>query len=360
MLLLVALGAASCALSAAADKPIASPAPLPALKKFTTMRPPATATGAGGGLARPEPVEVPAGATGSAGLDPFSLPTDYRRPDGSFDQDALVAQQKRRLGTVIEKLKSQFTLTETPHFLVFSDADPALSDQFAKWGENLYDHLCREFGFDPKLPVWDGKCVLAVFSTRQKFETYARQFDNQDVSRAGAYFCCESFSVVGGKHDGAQGPNLVHICIPTDDPRPQKLLELLAHEGTHAFFQMYCRSRALPLWLHEGLAEYMTVANDPALGPDKGRLAAKAAGRAGGVASIFALPVDRQMSLTEYSVAYSLVDYLQKTSRKKFRRLIDLLKDGRDVDAALQEAYEFSAADLEKRWRASVIAAPAK
>lgn len=326
---LAALGAAAAFAWAADDKPIPSP-PAP-LKKFTTMKLP-----------------VAAPAVPSA-LDPFALPPDYRCPDGSFDEDALVAQQKRRLGLVNDKLNVRFTLAETPHFLVFSDAGPALSADFVKWGEALYGHLCREFNLDPKGRLWNGKCVLAVFAARPKFEAYARTFDGQDVREAGAYFCCETFG-------GDQGPNLIHICIPTDDPRPQKLQELLAHEGTHAFFQLYCRPHTLPLWLHEGLAEYMTVASDPSLAPDKGRLAARAARRPGGIGSIFTRTTDRQLSLAEYSVAYSLVDYLQKTSREKFRRMVDLLKDGKTAEAALQEAYGFDTAGLQRQWVASVTA----
>jgi len=70
--------------------------------------------------------------------------------------------------------------------------------------------------------------------------------DGNDASRAGAYFAWESRAPTE--------PQLVHICIPLDTRDPRRLQELFAHEGTHAFFQLYRKVVNLPLWLHEGLA----------------------------------------------------------------------------------------------------------
>jgi hypothetical protein len=62
------------------------------------------------------------------------------------------------------------------------------------------------------------------------------------------------------------------------------------------------------------------------------------------------------LKIPEYSVAYTLVDYLQRMSRTKFKDFIRLLKEGKTVDAAMQAAYGFDCAGLEKRWRASLAA----
>jgi hypothetical protein len=286
------------------------------------------------------------GTPETSATDPFVLPPDYKNADGTLNEDSLVAQQRRRLDVLNEKLKGRFRLSETPHYLIFSDADAALTANFVQWSERLYEKLGAQFGLDPKGRVWNGKCVLTIFATRQKFETYATRFDGEDVRQAGAYFACETF--------GRGGPNLVHICIPTDERGPQHLQELFAHEGTHAFFQLYRCPVALPLWLHEGMAEYMTVVNDPTLAARKNAPAKRAARRPTSIASLFTRTADAQLSLSEYAIAYSLVDFLQKTSSEKFRQMVDLLKDGKDVDEAMTQAFGFGLEGLEQRWKTSL------
>lgn len=277
-----------------------------------------------------------------AGLDGFTLPENYKNADGSFNQEALVAQQKRRLDTINGKIGTKMRLAETPHYLIFSDADPALSAQFVKWSEALYANLRSQFAIDAKERVWDGKCLLMLFNGRPRFEQYSKVFDGHNVADAGAFFAWESYS------DTA--PQLVHICIPLDDRDPQHLQELFAHEGTHAFFQLYRKPVELPLWLHEGLAEYMTVLNNPLLKPMK-------SSRAGPVARS-PTPLDRligaatgdNLTLTDYSVSFTLVDFLVTTGKARFKKFVDLLKDGQDLDTALKTAYGFDSISLEIRW----------
>jgi hypothetical protein len=281
--------------------------------------------------------------------DPFSLPAEYRCEDGAFSQEAIVAHQKRRLDAINEKLHTRLKLSETAHYLIFSDADAEVTARFVRWSEALYGSLCNEFNIDPKQRVWDGKCVLTVFAARAKFETFAKVFDEQDVHDAGAYFAHERF--------GAHEPNLVHMCIPADDKTPKRLEELFAHEGTHAFFQLYRKPVTLPLWLHEGLAEYMTVVNDPTLGTLKSGPARAAARQGVTLSSLFKHPVAKPLTHSEYSISYTLVDYLQKSGRDKFRQFVDLMKDGQGVDAALKTVYGFDTAGLQEKWRASLAGA---
>ena len=40
--------------------------------------------------------------------------------------------------------------------------------------------------------------------------------------------------------------------------------------------------------------------------------------------------------------------------------MIDLLRDGKDAEAALKEAYGFGTDGLEQRWRASLAGVPVK
>ena len=285
---------------------------------------------------------------GKAGMDCFCLPPDYRNADGTFNQEAITAQQKKRVDVINEKLGTKLRLSETQHYLVFSDGDAATTGHFMKRSEALNAGLCAQFGIDPKERIWDGKCILLLFQSRPKFQEFAKVFDENSAANAGAFFAWE--------HYEEKMPECVHIGMPLDERDPKRLQELFAHEGTHAFFQLYYRPVELPLWLHEGLAEYMTVVNDPGLRSPK-TAPAVAAARAGmPLQRLFAATTGDDLKIQEYSVAFTLVDCLQQAGKARFKKFITLLKDGKTQDAAMKEAYGFDTAGLADRWRAALAA----
>ena len=284
-------------------------------------------------------------ADGSKEFEAFSLPVNFRTPDGSFNQDAILAEQKKRAEIIQAKLSIRLAVVETLHYLVLSSADASMTASFAKWSEALYANLSRQFAMDPNQRAWDGKCMLLVFGSRPEFVAYAKIFDGSDAANAGAYFAWERYG------DGT--PQLVHICIPTNEP-PARLQELFVHEGTHAFFQLYRRPVVLPVWLQEGLAEYMTVVNDPSLSNRKALPAMAIARQRGSIDRVLSadtLSLDGE----EYSVAYTLVDALIRADPVRFRQFVNLLKDGKGQDEALKAAYGFDLAGLAERWRVVVL-----
>jgi len=309
---------------------------------------------------KPEPVKPAERKTEEAGGDKgegvvvrpkepgaWDLPSNYRNADGSFNQQAIVAQQKLRLDEVNKRLMARMRLVETPHYLVFSDADNAMTGLFVKWCEALYSNLCRHFSISPKEKIWDGKCILVVFNSRAMFRQFAKTFDGNDASRAGAFFAWESRP--------PNEPQLVHICIPLDTRDPKRLQELFAHEGTHAFFQLYRKVVNLPLWLHEGLAEFMTIVNDKSLMSKKQEWSIRMAEGRNPIRPILEVPAGQGFAYPAYSVSYTLVDFLLTASRSKFKKFIDLLKDGKPQEEALQESYGFGLVELERRWYVFVL-----
>ena len=295
------------------------------------------------------------GKAAEAGSDPFLLPADYRNPDGSFNQEAILARQKTRLDAINAKLGTKLRMSETPHYLLFSDADAPVTAQFTQWCEALYASLCGQFGIGAKERIWDGKCLLLIFRSRPKFVEFAKVFDENNAADAGAFFAWE--------HYAAGMPECVHISIPLDERDPpvrartgRRLQELFAHEGTHAFIQLFHKPVELPLWLHEGLAEYMTVVNDPALRPLKTAPAVAAAKAGVSLDRLLAAVTGDDLKIQEYSIAFTLVDYLQQTGKPKFKQFVLLLKEGKDQPTALKTAYGFDAGGLAKRWRAFLLA----
>jgi len=278
------------------------------------------------------------------GLKLYRLPADWQAPSGGIDQEAVVAQQKKRREAINNALGIDLQVAETRHYLIFSNASPTVSRNFLKWCEALYRNLTKQFGLSSSEKVWDGKCILILFCYRRQFESYARRYDGMTAaSRAGAYFGIEAH--------GPGKPNLTHICVPIDTEDPRRLQELFAHEGTHAFFELYKTQGRLPLWLHEGLAEFMTTVNDRELRPLKWGPAEQAAQSGRSIHAIFEVPMGGMLSITQYRVALTLVDFLLKAGRQKFKKFVDNLKDGMPQEKALQDAYGWTFRDMEARWR---------
>ncbi len=275
----------------------------------------------------------------------WRLPQGYKNPDGTFNQEVLVAHQKKRLPVMNQKLTGRFELRETPHFLIFSDCGAQMDRVFAKWAEALYANLGRKFRIDLKDQPWDGKCIYILTRTRSMFLAQAREFDNFHASFAGAYFCTEL--------DSPNAPKLVHIAIPCDSFDERRLQELFAHETAHAFFQLYRKNIPLPTWLHEGIAEFMTVVNDRDLHRVKKQYAVQYARNGIHLDDMFRCR--GFFGYPYYNVSYTMVDFLTKISPTKFKAFIDGIKDGKDQEVALREAYGWTFAQLEANWRAYVM-----
>jgi len=280
----------------------------------------------------------------SAEFEPWRLPSNYKNADGTWNEESLLAQQKKRLDFMNEKLSARLKLSETPHYLIYSDAPPAITSAFVKMCEALYGNLCKQFAIEPNERIWDGKCILLLFGSRSLFMEYSRVFDGHDATNAGAYFAWEC--------NNAKLPQLVHICIPTDAGNLRRLQELFAHEGTHAFFQLYKKPVTLPLWLHEGLAEFMTVVNDPGLKKQKQEWAITFAKNGRSIDGILNAAPYSGFAYPAYNVSYTLVDFLLAGPgwKVKFKKFIELLKAGKNQDEALQAAYGFDISGLEERW----------
>jgi hypothetical protein len=355
---LLVCGGAACALGAESEAVRRGQAcALPSAVLAAPAKADTDADKAGAPPAEPPKGEEAGGGKGviinaqSAAFEAWRLPENFKTSNGSFNEVSLIAQQKKRLDFMNEKLSAKFKLTETTHYLIFSDAAPNITSTFVKMSEALYANLRKQFAIGEGERIWDGKCILLLFGSRDVFLKYSKTFDGHDAASAGAYFAWEC--------NDPKLPQLVHICIPTDKGSPRRLQELFAHEGTHAFFQLYKRPAnkepvMLPLWLHEGLAEYMTVVNDPQLKPKKQAWAIYFARTGADVHEVLDCPVGSGFKWPAYNVSYTLVDYLLSGVgwNVKFKKFVELLKADKGQDEALKEAYGFGIAELQERWRA--------
>ncbi|MBM4018986.1 MAG: hypothetical protein FJ288_11775 [Planctomycetes bacterium] len=306
---------------------------------------------AGGGQAAARPtgrsLSAPAAAPAAGQAAPFPpLTKACFNANGTFNHENIAAEQRKRAAIVGEALGSRFDAAETLHYLIFSNADAERTRAFTEWAEPLYAGLQRQLNIDPKERAWDGKCIILLFAARQEFIDFAARFDKMDASGWQAYYAAETA--------GRNYPILMHLCFPVGGRDLMSLQNYFVHEGTHAFFRTYRGSVRLPLWLDEGLSEYMMVYNDPSLRAAK-RAPAEAAARAGKpIADILEYPSTAVLTLEEYSVCYTLADLLLSRSGPRTKDFVEALKRRQPQGSAIQTSFGFDLAGMEERWRASL------
>lgn len=157
-----------------------------------------------------------------------------------------------------------------------------------------------------------------------------------------------TIAVPADSHDPARGVASYRIYL---NPRvltqqPAVLGRLVRHELTHA--TLGDRARGVPLWLNEGVAEYVSVRP---MAPDRRRLPA-AALRVG--ASATDLPGADQFAGPDaeawYAVSWWVCEYVAKVyGEQVLFLLLDRLRDGADQDAVLSELLGVTGAQLVQR-----------
>ncbi|NIA22507.1 MAG: hypothetical protein GWP05_11220, partial [Anaerolineaceae bacterium] len=121
----------------------------------------------------------------------------------------------------------------------------------------------------------------------------------------------------------------------------------------HAIIQLYRKSVMLPLWVHEGLAEYMTVQMDPSLQATKQKRAYERA-RAIPFLGLNDLWTGKfpASDLEAYSISFSLIQCLYDINPDGVLNFVVLLKAGYEPEKALGEAYRgMDYAELQRRWK---------
>ena len=303
-----------------------------------------------GALRAREPADEVAEGTADAKIleAPADPPDAEQLPE--FDQDAILRRQKARLSEYRQKLQVQLLTSESDHFVLFSDLDSRVRRAILTWLEGLRVKLADQLGLAADTRLWDGKCLVVVFAQQKSLAEFARVFDNHPVKRPRGYFVMEARR--------ARDPRLVHIAAyqPVKGGN-EALQEVLVHETTHAIIELYKKTAALPLWVHEGLAEYMTVLMNPALRTRK-HAGAYGVASADPYVSIRDLFTSRFSARNHaaYSASMALVECLHAIDAAGVLRYVELLKKGVEAEQALGQAYPGLDYDaLETRWKRFVL-----
>jgi hypothetical protein len=127
---------------------------------------------------------------------------------------------------------------------------------------------------------------------------------------------------------------------------------VLVHETSHGFIHRYKTSIDVPPWMNEGIADWVAGTVVGKLDDDvqSRQLDAieqiRATRTLGG--NFFANNAD--LSSWQYGTASSMVEMLLRVDPKKYRKLVDNVKEGLDSEAALRDAYGIGFAELTEQY----------
>jgi len=233
-------------------------------------------------------------------------------------------------------------LVEPPHFLIYSAWDRSNDKPLADICTRMYAAMCKQFDIPPTQNIWAGKAAVYVFWEKDHFVRFCT-----DVYKRGNP-ACAGFC-------GWTGDGFVFIVM---GPTRNKtwFYEVLVHEATHGFLSRYLTNRQPPIWVHEGLADYMAASLVPNAWAQRKYIDAtkEAVRKNKHVAHVFTTV---GLNAFDYGIAQSFVRYLIAKDRKAFIKFIRLMKEGKTDEQAMKGAYGFGKDEFLKRWAAASVKA---
>ena len=264
------------------------------------------------------------------------------RPPLTDEQTRKIVDEQKSMGKKVQDVLGVPVATlETDHFIIHTT--------FPRGDHGLFKNLCERLykGFDRIFEIsanndrmWDGKCVVYFFKDRDEFVAFAAAFDNFQARTAGGYFRAE-----GGRCE---------VVIPKNAGLDE-FMEVMVHEGSHAFLHYYREIGRVPTWVQEGVAQHIEFDEFPKsrrLSAAKSVIARDLrAGRCTRLRTV--MEEDRPIAaadVTGYAYAWSYVDCMARTSGRKFAEFIRGLKAGDEPEEAMKKAYGWDVETMQKQW----------
>ncbi|NQT85644.1 DUF1570 domain-containing protein [bacterium] len=263
---------------------------------------------------------------------------------------------------------------ETKQFIVEFSVPPRIGKGYASLCEKGYAKLCKVFRVSDTDIVWEGKCRVFLFATHDEFVKFATTVhQSPNAAMSGGYTRIHK-----------KDPDIV-LFIRKDDH--VTLQQTVLHEMTHVFLQLFDREVELPLWIHEGFAQYFEFQHyAPKSRRKRAMQTTKAMVKAGRIMPLSQFLISRfgPTDIVSYSQAWSLIEFMAATSdrRKKTGNFVlglksalpastagvvsradieRLLKQGHTNSLHVQEAmikehFRVSLARFESEWKRYVLA----
>jgi len=200
--------------------------------------------------------------------------------------------------------------------------------------EYLYRKIVQEFGIT-RAALWSWSNRAQIVIAKDK-DAYMKAFGCPDWSGA-----CVNYY------------NRIIYTFPNQNNFPR----ILSHELTHIMFREYVGMGRLPLWLDEGMAQYIeyrdTLNEQSATSLMKQLIPGNRYLKFSDMNGIYALDNTTDVGLF-YTQSFCMVYFLIKRfSREDFSEFLSYLKDGNSLDEALRKAFNGinNMGQFEESWR---------
>jgi len=233
----------------------------------------------------------------------------------------------------------------TPHFRVEFSVSAQIGQKYAALCERAYKNFRKKFHLADGVVVWQGRCRVLLFADRSEFSHFASNVHHSPgAAESGGYTRITK-----------KDPDIVLFLDGTNHTRLQ---QVLVHEMTHVFLQLYERDVPLPTWLHEGFAQYFEFRVQPGrsrLKSSKARIKRLVRGGRQAPLAKFREADFPATDLDSYAQAWSLVDFMvRKGSAKRTGDFVLALKHGATQDEALRKTFRCSLDRFEQAWKSYV------
>jgi len=231
----------------------------------------------------------------------------------------------------------------SPHFVTEFSVPPPVGRTYGVLCERAYANFRRMFNVEADEVVWEGKCQVYLFATRDEMVKFATTVTKSLAAAQSA----------GYTNITTEDPTIVLYLDKNDQG---KLRRTLVHEMTHVFLQLFHGGGAkVPVWLHEGFAQYFEFDSDP----EHSRRKDSKARIKRLVAHGQQAPLERfwtmdfpPTDMDSYAQAWSLVDFMvQRGSAKMTGQFILQIKEGVAQEEALRNTFRCSLPQFEAAWR---------
>lgn len=257
------------------------------------------------------------------------------------EQAQYVAEQKDFLQDAKTKLGLPLELIETRYFLFYTDIPLNKVGVYVQYLDVMYENLTKAFDFPQGKNIWRGKCPVVAFQNKSDFMRF-----EADVMQAPA-----DSSTQGRCHNFGDG-RVVMACYKGDSE--SFFACVLVHETSHGFIHRYKSSVHIPPWINEGIADWVAGTVVGKFNDEMRRRQFEAVDRirqSGTLGGSF-FGDDADLDRWQYGTASSLVEMLLRIDPKKYRKLIDNVKEGMESEDALRDAYGFGYVELTRQYGA--------
>lgn len=233
-------------------------------------------------------------------------------------------------------LAQEWSVEKSDHFLVHHQDDSALAQEVKKESERYYRRIAEEIGFRrySNFWTWDNRCKIFIYPTKASF-----------------------IDATGQPQWSAGCADYAKRSISTYRDSEDFLKSLLPHEMTHLIFRDFVGFKGeIPLWLDEGLAQFMEIEKREANRATVKKIVEE--GRHIPIPTLTRMDVrgsdNTALVALFYAQASLLVGYLiEDFGADRFTDFCRQLRDGKSIDEALRFAYPGnfrSVEDLDQSW----------